>query len=213
MRCAASLSLLFSIFVLTAMAQSSPSSLATSPTNPETAFISKSKYTNAFFGFSLPLPRGLTLRDYRISFQSESSRYFLFGGQTITVAPIGPSRPKLSVFFVTAERSADPDDLRIAATEPHGTAPTKIEVAGREFWASEVEEKVPEGTEHQLAFATQAQGYILQFNIDSFDKKVTAKLRDSISHIEFFDPVNARSAAGPDSRPYSSTSPGALRQR
>jgi hypothetical protein len=204
MRCAASLSLLFSIFVLTAAAQSSPSSAA-SPTNPEAGFISKSKYTNAFFGFSLPLPRDLTFRDYRISFKSESSRYFLFGGQTITTVAIGPLKPKLSVFFVTAKKSVDPDDLHNAAAEPHGTAPTKIVVAGREFWTSEVEEKVPEGTEHHVAFATGARGYILQFNIEPFDKKVTAKLRDSISHIEFFDPANARSAAGPDSRPYPPT--------
>lgn len=143
-----------------------------------------------------------------MSFKSEQSRYFLFGLQTITIASIGPLRPKLTVFFVTAKKSADPEDLHNAAAEPKGTTPTKIEIAGREFWTSDVEEKVPEGTEHHVAFSTEAQGYILQFSIESFDKKVTAKLRNSISHIKFFDPANAQSIAGSDSRPYPSPSSG-----
>src|SRR5258708_28014360 len=146
MRCAAWLSLLFSILILTTVAQSSPPTSAASPMTPETGFISKSRYTNAFFGFSLPLPRDLAFRDYRMSFKSEQSRYFLFGLQTITTASIGPLRPKLTVFFVTAKKTADPEDLHNAAAEPKGTTPTNIEIAGTEVWTNEVEEKVPEGT-------------------------------------------------------------------
>ena len=148
-----------------------------------------------------------------MSFQSEASRYFLFGVQTLTAAAIGTPKPRLSVFFVTAKKSAGLDDLHNAAAGPHGTASTKIEIAGREFWTSDVEEKVAEGTEHHVAFSTEAQGYILQFNIESFDKKVTAKLRDSISHIEFFDPASAGSVAGPDSRSYSPSSSGTVQQK
>jgi hypothetical protein len=203
MRSSAWLSLLFSILLPTAFAQSSPPLSAASPTNPEEGFISQSRYTNAFFGFSLPLPRDLTFRGYRLSFKSELSRYFLFGVQTITTAAIGPLRPKLNLFFVTAKKSADPGDLQKAASGPKEVTPTRTEIAGREFWKSEVEEKVPEGTAHHVTFSTEVQGYILQFSIESFDKKVTAKLRDSVSHIQFFDPANARSIAGPESRPYS----------
>jgi hypothetical protein len=179
----------------------SPSSAALG-TNPESGFVSKTKYTNAFFGFFLPLPRDLAFSDYRTSFNQETCHYFLFGLRTYTTAPIGPLRPKLTVFFVTAKKSTDPEDLHRAAGGPKEAIPTKIEIGGREFWTSEVEDKTPEGTAHHLAFSTETQGYIVQFNVESFDKKVTAKLRESISRIEFFDTVKAQDIAGPDSKPY-----------
>lgn len=203
MRRALWLSLLLSMSLINAAAQlSSPSSAVGA--NPGSGFVSKSKYTNPFFGFSLPLPRDLAFNDYRISFRQETCHYFLFGLQTYTTAAIGPLRPKLTVLFVTAKKSTDPEDLHRAASGPKEANPTKIEIGGREFWTSEVEDKVPEGTEHHLAFSTQALGYILQFNVESFDKKLTAKLRESIARIEFFDPVNAREIAGPDSKPFPS---------
>ena len=101
-----------------------------------------------------------------------------------------------------------PEDLHRAAGGPKKARPTKIEIGGREFWISEMEERVPEGTEHHLAFSTETKGYILQFNVESFDKKVTAKLRESISRIEFFDPAKAQGIAGPDSKPYLSAGGG-----
>lgn len=186
---------LFSSLVLTALAQSAS---PTSPTNLGAGFILKSRYTNRFFGFVLPLPRELTFSTFRIPFKDEPSRYFVFGVQTITTASISPLKPKLSLLLVSAKKSANAEDLHDAAAEPNGPAPTKIEVAGREFWTSEFEEKVAEGTEHHVAFATKVPGYILQFNIESFDKKVTAKLRNSILHIEFVDPATVQAVGGPD---------------
>jgi hypothetical protein len=212
MRSAAWLPLLFSTFIVTAIAQSGVTSTTVSSTNPETGFMSKTRYTNAFFGFSLRLPHDTTFTDYGTSSKGKDSGHFLLGLQTITIAPIGPLRPKLTLFVVTAKKSTDPDDLRNAAAGPKRATPTRMEIAGKEFWTSEVEEKVPEGTEHHVAFSTEAQGYILQFNIESFDKKLAAKLRDSVSHIEFFDPATAQIVAGSDSKPYPSSS-GSLPQK
>ena len=207
MRSAVWVSLLLVLLLDVAAQQSSPSSTPIG-TNPESGFVSKSKYTNAFFGFYLPLPRDLAFDDYRMSFKQETCHYFLFGLETIKTALIGPPRPKLTVLFVTAKKSTDPEDLHRAAGGPKKARPTKIEIGGREFWISEMEERVPEGTEHHLAFSTETKGYILQFNVESFDKKVTAKLRESISRIEFFDPAKAQGIAGPDSKPYLSAGGG-----
>jgi hypothetical protein len=202
MRCAVWLSLLFPTLVLTTIAQSSSPPSVSNGTSPESGFVSKSKYTNAFFGFFLPLPRDLAFDDFRMSFNGETCHYFLFGFKTYTTNPIGPLKPKLTVFYVTAEKSTELEALRRAAGGPKEANPTKIEIGGREFWTSEVEEKVPAGTEHHLAFSTAAQGYILQFSVESFDKKMAAKLRESISHIEFFDPVKTQDIAGPDRKSY-----------
>jgi hypothetical protein len=194
--------------LLNTFAQTNSPSSAALEKNPESGFVSKSKYTNAFFGFSLPLPRDIAFNDYRVSFKQETCRYFLFGLETIKTAPIGPPRPKLTLLFVTAKKSTDPEDLHRAAGGPKEASSTKIEIGGREFWTSEVEDKAPEGIEHHLAFSTETLGYILQFNVESFDKKLTAKLRESISRIDFFDPAKAQGIAGPDSKPYLSTGAG-----
>src|SRR5690349_8678502 len=47
---------------------------------PETAFISPTKYTNAFFGFSLTLPRGIPFQQMSVP-TKDPSVGFLFGVQ------------------------------------------------------------------------------------------------------------------------------------
>ncbi len=51
-----------------------------------------------------------------------------------------------------------------------------------------------------VTFATSLDGYVLEFNIISFDAKLTAQLQHSIESMTFFDPARAKEIAGPESQ-------------
>jgi hypothetical protein len=78
----------------------------------------------------------------------------------------------------------------------------KIEVGGREFWKSESQAKGSAGKMRNITFTTAIDGYVLRFNIVSFDPNLTDQLQHSLENITFFDPATAKEIAGPDSRPY-----------
>jgi hypothetical protein len=192
--------------VLMVAAQSDSVAPQTSDATPETSFVSPEKYTNAFFGFSLPLPQDSALREFSLS--SKGDNHFLFGlqSQKVSAGAWGPS-VKLAVFFVTAKQSGDtsPEEVRKAASGPKGKSTKKIEIGGREFWRSESQEKGASGKLRSVAFVTAFNGYLLQFNIESSDDKLTDKLQHSIEAITFFDPVKAKEMAGPGSVAYNPT--------
>ncbi len=169
---------------------------------PENGFVSASKYTNAFFGFSLPLPQDSALRELNLSFNKDASRHFLFGlqSQKVNSGFFGASA-KLTVFTVTATQSssASSDEARKAASGAKGRKVMRTEIGGREFWKSEFQEKVKEGRTWSVGFATALNGYVLRFNIESFDGKLTDQFRRSVEALTFFDPTNARDVAGPES--------------
>src|SRR5437016_10345473 len=50
---------------------------------PESGFVSPRQYTNAFFGFSLPLPSGRHLHVEDLSESDKVAQHFLFGGKAI----------------------------------------------------------------------------------------------------------------------------------
>ena len=195
---------LITCLIAGALAQSNSSTANPPSVTPESGFISTSKYTNAFFGFSLPLPKDLDFRDFRPSFKEDSSRHLLFGLQSLNANYFG-TKVKLTLLTVTAKQSssASPEEARKAASGPKGLSVTRIEIGGKEFWKSEFQEKVPEGNMRSVGFATALNGYVLQFNIESFDGKRTDQLQHSIEAITFFDPVKAAEMAGPTSRRYS----------
>lgn len=178
---------------------------------PETAFLSPSKYTNAFFGFTLPLPKDSPLRESTRSFKANNSLHILFGLQGATASPNAfRVRPKMTIFIVTAmqSRSASAEEVRKAATGATGQSAREIEIGGREFWERESQTRAAEGKTWSVCFATAMEGYILQFVIESFDEKLMKQLEHSIEAISFFDPSRAEDMAGPDSQIFH---PGALR--
>jgi hypothetical protein len=202
LRQAAVLILVFSGAAIAA-AQSDPAAIRLPGTAPEIGYVSPEKYTNAFFGFSLPLPQDSALREFRISFKDDG--HFLFGlqSQKVSTGFFGPSA-KLAIFTVTAKQSGNtsPEEVRKAASGPKRKGTTKIEIGGREFWKSESQEKGAGGRLRSVAYATSFNGYVLQFNIESFDDKLTDKLQHSIESITFFDPAKAAEMAGSGSVAY-----------
>jgi len=186
---------LFAWLAAITIAQSASSASNPSNVTPETAFVSPLKYTNAFFGFSLPLPQGAPLRELSIPSRDPSS-HFLFGVKALSHG--------LTAMTVMADKSdnASADEARKAASGPKGLSVKRIEIGGREFWKSESQEKGPGGKVRSVYFAAALNGYVLRFNIDSFDTKLTDELQHSIEGITFFDPSRAAEVAGPGSRVY-----------
>lgn len=190
-------------FEVGAFAQSNQSSVSLSDT-PETAFVSASKYTNAFFGFSLPLPKvpfqGLSVTS------SDPANHFLFGleAELIRSQAFSP-QPTVTTLIIEAEAAGADSAKKAQEFVTRGKNALKVqqtEIGGRTFWKGEFEEGGPSGKLRSLSFATAINGYAVEFNITSFDAKLTKQLEQSIEALVFFNPSEAKAVAGADSNPY-----------
>ena len=170
--------------------------------NPEQAFLSANQYTNAFFGFSLPLPTDPPFQEAPLQ-PKRGSSHVLLAVKTATAS--FNYKPRLTFFMISADECSDCSSgaVKLAASQQN-TEAKSVEIAGREFWRAVSEEKDPKVQEkvHIVKFATSADGYILTFLITSFDGKLTGRLEHNIERIKFFDPHQAREIAGAKSKPY-----------
>jgi len=168
---------------------------------PETAFLSRDQYTNAFFGFSLPLPLDPPFEEAPLRSNRGLNHVLLFV-RTLTAS--FNYKPRLTLFMISADESRDvsSETIRKVATNQQKTEAKRIEIAGREFWRAAWEEKDTSGKMYTVKFATAADGYILTFLVTSFDGRLTGRLEHNIERIKFFDPSKAREIAGAASKPY-----------
>jgi hypothetical protein len=166
---------------------------------PEAGFISGDKYTNAYFGFSLPLPQGPGFRGFQLP--SHGTSHSLFGIQA--------QKNGLTAFSIVATEmnGASTDQARKAASEPKSQKVIKTQIGGREFWKGESHEKSPAGKMWNIMYVTSINGYLLKFIMVSFDAKVTEDLQRCIEATRFFDPIKAQEVAGPNSRAYNPLTP------
>jgi hypothetical protein len=174
-------------------AQSAPT---TQPAgSPEAGFVSSSKYTNSFFGFALPIPQNAQLHSLSLPSRSPSPQ-FLFGVQS--------QEHGLTVLTVTAVQTAaaSSEEARKAASGPKGQSAKRVDIDGKEFWKSESQDKSSAGKMRTVKYATALGGYVLEFNIVSFNSKLTDELEQSIESVKFFDPAKAKEIAGIESQPY-----------
>ena len=164
----------------------------TSVAVPESGFVSSEQYTNAFFGFSLPLPQDPALRGFALP----SNFHSLFGLQAQTNG--------LTTFAIFAKETSGASSklARRAAAGPKEEYTRKISIEGKEVWKSDTQQRSSVGTMRTIDYETAINGYLLSFKIVSFDPKLTDTLQHSIESIKFFDPTKAREMAGPNSREY-----------
>jgi hypothetical protein len=167
-----------------------------SATVPETAFISADRYTNAFFGFSLPLPQERDFHAARVK-SSDNERYvFALGraeGNTTIVISAKPMN------------GADAETLMRAAPQ--------IWLHGMEFGKGTSQQKTPAGKVWKATYLTVIDSYLLEFNIQSNDQSVVKELERCVEEIRFFDPSKARAVAGPNSVEYKSPPPDRAQHR
>ena len=180
-------------------AQSPPSPHASRIPIPEAGFVSPSQYTNAFFGFSLPLPKD---RKYQIEDLSESDKaleHSLFAYKSASKG--------LTLLIASATQVFDaPDDAAQKAVFIPGMQGQKgaqaLSIGGRLFWKGELEEKTFSGKLRRLRYATGVPGYVIVFSISSYNSGQAEDLRNCIESVKFFDPARASEVAGSTSRAF-----------
>ena len=185
----------FAVAVILLLSPTSGTQEAPSVT-PESGFISSEKYTNAFFGFSLPLPSDSAFEAFIVPPTADSAYHALFGLKATK------NRPAALTVSARQQGSASTEDAREAASRPKSQSLRRTAIGGKDFWKGESEEKSPVGKLRQIAYVTVLNGYILEFRISSLDTKLADDLEHRVEVVSFFDPARAQEAAGPGSRVY-----------
>jgi hypothetical protein len=152
---------------------------------PESGFLSTDKYTNAFFGFSLPLPQDQVYHIARVSSSGSERHLFGLAGEK-----------GLTVFDISAQRmnSELADQLMRAAN--------RTMIKGREFSKGVSQQKKPKGILWKIMYLTAIDGYLLEFNIQSSDANIAEGFQHCVEATDFFDPAKAKAIAGAESKPY-----------
>lgn len=183
---------------------------------PETGFVADDRYTNAFFGFLLPLPKGAWLGQ---------NAYLLEVEKTLAKVPLrhvlylGQSRDSDgTILAVIADecRGASVEDARKAL--PEGRPPESLRIGGKQFWKNRyVEEKVEgplpflppsRSPLRSYRYATALNGYVLQIDVFSDRSDILDDYVRSIESLTFFEPAQAKAMAGPFSWRYGTPPPG-----
>src|SRR5579864_8261548 len=190
---------LIPFWTVSSFSQSRPQ-LTTRPIPVESGFLSATKYTNAFFGFSLPLPKNSDIRKLLEPTKGPALSHFLVGFA---------SKDGMNTFIVTAKKAGavSQDPAKNDAAGPMALKTKEMQIGGQVFWKSDSHQKKSEGQLQTLIFATELKKYVVTFYIASFDSKLTAELEKSIEGLRFFDPAQAQEEAGADSRTYNPSMP------
>jgi hypothetical protein len=158
--------------------------------DPEAAYVSPDRYTNATFGFSLPLPDKYPVS--ALTLKSGGNQRLLLGAMVQTAV--------LTTFTIFASRenvssnTAPREELEREKLKDL----KQVTLGGRPFWRGEAKEKGPAGKMHQVAYVTLADGYLLKFSILSFDPRIADDFVKAVESVTFFDLERAKEIAGPN---------------
>jgi hypothetical protein len=166
------------------------------PLLPETSYVSAQAYTNAYFGFTIPLPPHRPFQLVDLSASQKPFQHFLFG--------VEYSHKGLTTLLISANQASGNvyDEAKRAAAAGHKKDLGGMSIGGKLFWKVESEEKTVAGKMHSLHYTAPLGGYILDLLLVSYDQKVTDELRRSIESLRFFDPARVQEVAGPNCRAY-----------
>lgn len=174
---------------------------------PESAFVSKTQYTNAFFGFQLPLPDNKRFQIADLSESNKALQHFLFaeksGDRGITLLIVSATQ-------VLGNPDIEAQKAVFLQGEQGSSAPQGLDIGGRLFWRNQTEQKTYGGKVYRLRYATALRGFVVIFSVSAQNGRWADELRQNIESIKFFDPATAKQVAGDDSRPYLTD---AVRQR
>jgi hypothetical protein len=178
-----------------------PQALTVSPKSPlpESAFVSPHRYTNAFFGFTLILPKAGHFQLEDLSASDKALQHFLYAEKSMDKGVT------LLLISATQVLGNAPDEAQKAAFIPNshdGNPAEALSIGSRLFWKSDIEVKTFAGKLRRLRYTTGVPGFVLQFSVSSYNAKLAEELRENIESMKFFDPAQARTIAGPDSRPF-----------
>jgi hypothetical protein len=181
--------------------------------DPEDAFLSATRYTNAYFGFEFDLPAEARLKPIPMPASSDRRIQLL--------EMLGPAPQHAGVLIFAYEykgknwtdakgilrRELD-QDLYTGVEELRGLSKTNID--GHVFYYFETRK----GVEQHQELATELDGYVLQVILEANAPQMLKALSAAFSRLKFFLPQEARQRAGPEAVAYQgpAVSPQRLRE-
>ena len=169
--------------------------------DPEDAFLSSTRYTNAYFGFEFEFPSDARLKP--IPMPASLNRCI----QLLQLGGPSPQRAGVSICAYEYKgknwtdakgilRQQLDQDLFTGVEELHGLSKTTID--GHQFYYFETRR----GVEQHREFATELNGYVLLVVLEANDPQMMKNLASAFSQLRFFPPQEAQRQAGPEAVAY-----------
>jgi len=185
-------------FVLSTGSAQTSAQLPRTPV-PESGFISPHQYTSAFFDFVLPLPKDGHFQPEDLSESDKALQHFLFAEKSFDKG--------ITLLMVTASQvlgnSDDEAQRAVFIPRSHETRGVEaLDIGGRLFWKSDIEQKTLSGKLRRLRYATVSRGFVVQFSVSSYNAKLAEELKENLEAIKFVDHARIKDVAGTDSKPF-----------
>ena len=170
-------------------------------TDPEDAYLSPSRYTNAYFGFAFDLPESAALKPMPMPASMD---------RRIQLLEMAATTPEHSAVTLSAYeyknknytnaksllRNQLDQELFVGVEELHGIGKTTI--GGQPFFYYETRR----GIDQHMLLASELNGYVLTADLRARDPKVVHELLAAFSKGEFFPPQEAQKRAGLQAQVY-----------
>jgi hypothetical protein len=182
-------------------AGSTPNSNPAERHYPEQAYLSPTRYTNGFFGFSFDLPADAHLEPIPEPVATDGRIQLLqLGGPppadaTVSIVALPPQlRGALDAKAML--RKALDQELFRGVEELRSLSKTKL--AGRQFYFYETRR----GIEQHVLAAANFDSYVLLVQLGAHNEKMVKDLESSFQRITFFSPAHVRQYIEVDAQPY-----------
>jgi hypothetical protein len=180
---------------------SDPAPALTAEADPENAFLSATRYTNAYFGFGFEFPPNTGLKP--IPLPSTVDRRIML----LAMAGSSPPHPVVSIsaFEYRGKNWTDAkgilrreldQELYTGVEELHGLSKTTID--GHQFFYFETRKAVSQ----LMELATELNGYVVVVVLQANDPKMLKDMTSAFYRVKFFPPQEARRHAGPEAVAY-----------
>lgn len=168
---------------------------------PEDAYLSQTRYDNAYFGFSFDFPEGLTLRPVpQPAAMDRRIQLLELAGATSQRAAVSISayeyKNKNYTDAKTLLRRELDKEVFYGVEQVHGLS--KTSVGDRSFYYFETRK----AAEQRAFLAAEIGSYVLQVELRSTNVELLRKLFAAFSKAEFFPPAEAARRAGPQASLY-----------
>ncbi len=168
---------------------------------PEDAYLSPTRYTNAYFGFAFDFPAGISLRPVpQAAAMDRRIQLLELVASTANQAAVSISAYEYKNKNYTDAKSLLRRELDqetfYGIEQVHGLS--KVSVGDRLFYFFETRK----GAEQHAVLAAQMGGYVLQVDLRSHNADVLHQLFVAFSRTEFFPPSEAQKRAGPQAAVY-----------
>jgi hypothetical protein len=177
------------------------SSTPAEPHYPEQAYLSPTRYTNEFFGFSFDLPADAHLEPIPEPVATDGRIQLLqLGGPapadaSVSIAALPPAgRGPLDA--KTVLRRALDQELFRGVEELRGLSKTTL--SGQQFYLYETRR----GIDQHLVAAANLDRYVVIVQLGAHNEKMVKELESSLQQLAFFPPGQVRQYKATDAQPY-----------